>query len=283
MVAITTMVMQTVFASYYNRRNASYKAITPLYNLLQLSTLTVLWGVMFITDLSFNPSVLLYSLVFGIGFTGANFGLVNAIRTGPISLTSLFMQFSLIGTTIWGFFAWDDPITLLVIIGLVLVAISLALCLYKGKEENERKISKTWLFYVLIAFSGNMTCTVAQKQQQMDFNGAHRGQMMFTAIALSLIIFIVVYLRSDRSDTRVLLKKAGFWPVMSGACNMIANFCVMLLATSPLNPSLIYPSLAVVCLSINMLFSLLAFKEKLKWWQWVGIGVGAVATVLLSI
>ena len=39
------------------------------------------------------------------------------------------------------------------------------------------------------------------------------------------------------------------------------------------------PSSSEIILSM----ALLAFKEKLKWWQWVGFGVGAVATVLLSI
>ena len=282
-IAIITISMQTIFASYYNRQNAGCKDITRLYNLLQLGTLTVAWGCMFLSDLSFNAAVIPYSLIFGACFTASSFGLVNALRTGPVSLSSLFMQFSLIGTTIWGFFAWNDPITLLVIIGLVLVCISLALCLYTGKEKSGQKITKQWLFYILIAFSGNMGCTVTQKQQQLDFNGQHGNQLMFMAISLSMIMFVILYLRSDRSDTRVILKRGWFWPVLSGTCNMITNVCVMLLATSSLSPSLIYPSLAVVCLTITMLFSLFAFKEKLRWWQWVGILIGAVATALLSI
>ena len=31
------------------------------------------------------------------------------------------------------------------------------------------------------------------------------------------------------------------------------------------------------------LFSFVVFKEKLKWWQWVGIAIGVVAVVMLSI
>ena len=282
-IAIVAISMQTILASYYNRQNAACKDITRLYNLLQLGTLTLAWGGMFLLDLSFNAAVIPYSLIFGACFAACSFGLINALRTGPVSLSSLFMQFSLIGTTIWGFFAWDDPVTVLVIIGLVLVCISLFLCLYTGKEAGEQKITKKWLLYILISFAGNMGCTVSQKQQQMDFNGEYGGQLMFMAISLSMILFVVLYLRSDRSDTRVILKRGWFWPVLSAACNMITNVCVMLLATSSLNPSLIYPSLAVVCLAISMLFSFFAFKERLKWWQWVGIAVGAVATALLSI
>ena len=36
-------------------------------------------------------------------------------------------------------------------------------------------------------------------------------------------------------------------------------------------------------LSVTTVFSVLIFKEKMKWWRWCGVAVGAVAVVLLSI
>ena len=53
--------------------------------------------------------------------------------------------------------------------------------------------------------------------------------------------------------------------------------------TSTLSPSLIYPTLAIASIAITTLFSTLVFKEKIYWWQWVGVFVGTVAVVLLSI
>jgi drug/metabolite transporter (DMT)-like permease len=58
---------------------------------------------------------------------------------------------------------------------------------------------------------------------------------------------------------------------------------VVLLASTPLSPNVIYPTVAVGCLVINSIASAFVFKEKLAWWQWVGILVGAVAVTLLSI
>jgi uncharacterized membrane protein len=58
---------------------------------------------------------------------------------------------------------------------------------------------------------------------------------------------------------------------------------VMLLATSILSPSLVYPAISVGGLVLVAIFSLFVFKEKLKWWQWVGIVLGTIATALLSI
>ena len=63
----------------------------------------------------------------------------------------------------------------------------------------------------------------------------------------------------------------------------LRNLFVIFLATSPISPSVIYPVIAVGGLSVSSIFSLVVFKEKLYWWQWLGILVGAVAVVLLSI
>jgi multidrug transporter EmrE-like cation transporter len=41
--------------------------------------------------------------------------------------------------------------------------------------------------------------------------------------------------------------------------------------------------IAVGGLAVTSIFSLVAFKEKLHWWQWVGVAVGAVAVALLSL
>ena len=56
------------------------------------------------------------------------------------------------------------------------------------------------------------------------------------------------------------------FPVAAGVTNVLLNLAVIILATSELSPSLIYPVLAVGGLAVTMLFSIFAFKEKLKWW-----------------
>jgi drug/metabolite transporter (DMT)-like permease len=34
---------------------------------------------------------------------------------------------------------------------------------------------------------------------------------------------------------------------------------------------------------VNSFFSAFVFKEKMRWWQWVGVAVGAAAVAILSI
>ena len=57
----------------------------------------------------------------------------------------------------------------------------------------------------------------------------------------------------------------------------------MLMALTDLSPSLIYPVIGVGGLAVVTIVSLFIFREKMRWWQWVGVAVGAVAVALLSI
>ncbi|MBQ7381068.1 MAG: hypothetical protein IJW69_03190, partial [Clostridia bacterium] len=71
--------------------------------------------------------------------------------------------------------------------------------------------------------------------------------------------------------------------IMASVINGFYNLLVMTLATMPISPSIVYPAIAVGALAITSIFSFLVLKEKMKWWQWLGIAIGAVAVGLLSI
>ena len=124
------------------------------------------WGILYIIDFSFDANVLWYSILFAICYTACNLGIINALKYGPAMLTSLFISLSLILTTLWGFVFWDAKVTLPVIIGLLLVACAIVLCLYtKGKDD--KSVSWKWLLYVALAFLGNAGCSIVQRTLQV--------------------------------------------------------------------------------------------------------------------
>jgi drug/metabolite transporter (DMT)-like permease len=179
---------------------------------------------------------------------------------------------------------WNADFTPRVGIGLVLVAIALFLCIYKGKEvdADKKKVTFRWIIFCLISFLGNAGCTITQKTQQLKFNGKYGNMLMMFATAMSVIVTLIIYLKSDRSDSKVIFKNNFYLPILSGASNVILNLFVMLLAVSSLSPTLVYPTIAVGGLILTALISLIVFKEKLRWWQWLGVVVGIVATAILS-
>ena len=81
----------------------------------------------------------------------------------------------------------------------------------------------------------------------------------------------------------MLIRRTGWIPVVAGICNVMLNLFIMLLATTILSPSLIYPVIGVGALMVVALISLFYFKERMTKTQWLGIAFGSIAVVLLSV
>ena len=275
----------SIFGSFFNRKNEGKRDPAQLYNVLLIVAALIGWWIIYAFDFSFNPMSLVYSLIFAVGYAVADIGIIFALATGPVSLTALILQLSLIGATVWGFIFWNEVPTWLTWIGLVLVVIAIALCLFapSKKGSNKNPITLKWIIFAAMAFFGNVACTVAQKTHQIDFGGAHGSMMMAFAMIIALVIFVAVYLFSDKRDTHVIAKTSWFFPAASGAGNVLLNLFIIMLAATELPPSLIYPVLSVGGIMITSMFSAFFLKEKLYPWQWCGIGVGAVAIVALSV
>lgn len=274
-----------VCGGFYNRKNDDKKSPIALYNLLFVSTTFVCWAILYATKFSFDVGVLLYAIPMGICYALATSSNINALKYGPVSLSTLFFQLSLIGVTIWGFFFWDTKATVFSVLGLCLTVAALVLCLYEKKQDGEekKKLSAKWLMYALLSCVANAASSILQKTQQQKYNGEYGYMLMFFAMAIGLISFALTYAKSDKSDSKRMIQTTGWLPVVYGFTNVVLNLFVMLLATSSVSPSLIYPVIAVGGIAVNSVASLLVFKERLQWQQWVGIAVGALAVVFLSV
>ena len=272
----------SVFGKIFNMQNDGRRNTSTFYNFLLMISVFLGWGILYATDISFDAGVLVYFALFAICYLTCNIGIINALKYGPTAITSLLISLSLIVTTIWGFIFWDADISLTVIIGLVLVVASIVLCLY-SKEKDKKGFSLKWLLYVSLAFFGNAGCSIVQRTQQVKYNGQHGNMLMLFATGACAIAYVFLYLKSDKRDAKVMLKKSWWVPVCAGICNVALNVFVMLMAVTELSPALIYPVIGVGGLAVVTVFSLFVFKEKMRWWQWLGVAVGSIAVILLSV
>lgn len=275
----------SIFVTFYNRKNASRKGASALYNYIYLITVFIGWGLLFLREPYIEWKVLPYSILFGVFFTVCQIGFISAMKTGSVTITSLINQLSLIATTVWGFFFWGEKITLCVGIGLLLVVIALYLCICTGTERNSEgnRCFGKWLIFSAMVFIGNAGCSIVQRTEQMHFNGQYGEMLMFFASGIACVFYTSVFLKSDKTDFRTIIRSSVGFPILGGVCNVLLNLFVVMLATSALSPSLIYPVLSIGAIAATSVFSALVFKEKLLSRQWIGIAVGACAVVLLSL
>ena len=268
-------------ATFYNRKNSSYKETAKIYNLLILGAVFLCWLIKFLTNPAFDIVVLIYSLIFTAGYTTAMLSSICAYREGPMTLSSLIMQLSMISTTVWGFFFWGSEVTVPVIVGLCLVIVALTFCLYTGKEnKGEKRISARWLLYISLFFVGNSVGTITQKTQQLDFDSAYGDFFMTVATAVSFAVCLFLYLKGDKSDTKKILSTSWYIPLLCGIFNFLQNLFVIILATL-LSSNIVYPVLMIGSLAVTSIFSIFIFKERMNRWQWGGVVLGAIAIGLL--
>lgn len=272
-----------IIASLFNRKNAKRTGVSPIYNLYLMLSVSTCWLIMFMTDRTYDLSVLPYAFLFSLFYTIYSIGIINAMKLGSVMLTSLFLQLSMILVSIWGFFFWNAQFTWTIGIGLVLAVIALWLCLNNGSSKDAVKINFKWIRYVFLLVIGNAGCSVIQRTQQINFSGKYGNFLMLVATGISTLVCLVLYLRSDRQDSAVITRSSWYLPVLAGVLNALLNLSLILMATSDLSPSLIYPVLAIGSLIIITILSLLVFKEKMRWWQWLGVLSGIAATGILSI
>ncbi len=271
-----------ILATFYNQKNEAKKDVSPIYNVLLLGSVFIAWMIQFLFEREVDLAVLPYAIVMAVCYATASIAYVYALKTGPVVLSALILQMSLVGTAVWGFFFWNSKLSWLVAIGLILIVFSLWLCLKKKKAET-KKINVKWGIFIALTFLGNAGASVTQKTQQMAFDGKYGSFLMVIAMCLSFLFSLVLYLRSDKTDSLAILKASWYYPVLAAVINYALNVCIILLATSPLSPSLVYPVIAIGSLSITTVFSKFVFKEEMHWWQWLGVGLGAIAVALLSI
>jgi drug/metabolite transporter (DMT)-like permease len=281
-VAVFLSASANVFSKLFNCQTVGRKDSGAFYNFLFATSVALGWGVVYAFDFSFDVTVLWYAIGFGVCFTACIIGLINAMKYGSAALTSLFVSLSLILTTAWGFVFWNAKFTVSVGIGLALVVLSIVCCLY-SKDKERKGFSWKWLFFALLACFGNAACSILQRSQQIRFHGEHGSMLMLFATTISAVVCLCIYLKSDKTDSLKLLKKSAYVPVLAGVCNIASNFLIMLIATTSLSSSLVYPVLGVGSLGVVILFSLMAFKEKIRKIQWLGLALGAAAIALLSV
>ena len=124
-----------IIGKRYNQKNAKRVGASSIYNLLLLSAVFFCWLILFLRDRAYDEAVIPYSLAFALCYTLCHIGTINALKLGSVMLTSLFGKLSLILVSVWGFFFWNQEFTPMAGVGLLLTALSLFLCLYRGREE----------------------------------------------------------------------------------------------------------------------------------------------------
>ena len=282
--AMASSALLSVMSSLFGRQNRDVMHTSSLYSLIVTAAATLSFGVLFLWNPSFDARVLLYSLLYGIFYTVAMLGMFGAYRIGSTSLTAFVKQLSLVAVAFWGLAFWDNPLSLSVTVGLILIIVALFFCFApsKGKKE-EYTVSLKWLLFAAMLLVGNAGCSIVQKYQQIAFDGKHGNLLMLFGVFFSFLVCFVLFLFGKRPRLTEVKKISFLCPVFGGIGSALLNLFILLLMQSTLSESVIFPGIAVGGLGLTVLFSFAVYRERQRPIQWLGLAVGTVALVFLNL
>lgn len=231
-------------------------------------------------DLAFTTDFLLYSVLFAVFYSAAIVGLFLAIKTGPLSLSSLILSFSLMIPTLFGILVLDEEVKPTLTVGIAILLFALTLINFK-KKSDDKKTSLKWWIFILLSFIGNGACTVVQVSQRNRFSGEFKNEFMIVALLIVFITLSTIALIGERRTLLTSLK--GYkWFAVCGLANGITNLFIIILS-GRMNVSLLLPFVSGGELVMTYVVSRFLYKEKLSAIQSAGFLLGVIAVIVLNI
>jgi len=128
---------------------------------------------------------LLIGFAFGLIAMAQGLAHAAALHAGPVSYTTVIVSLSSIIPALSGALFWQEEISILQILGMLLLAICLVFSV--NKDDGSAKASIRWLLLCVLAFLGNGGVGVMQKiHQSSDFKAELNGFLVKSEIVCKL-------------------------------------------------------------------------------------------------
>ncbi len=270
--------------TYYSKNISSsvtgYHLFNAISSLVCGVTLLILSG----GNFSASPFTIIMAIIFGIITALQQVTNSAALSVGPWSYTSVIISMSTVITALSGMMFFDEKIRITQIFGIALMVVCLILSV--KKEENEQK-KKSVRWFVLSIISC-ICCGGVGIMQKVHQSSDYKNELtMFLIIAfVCSFIFSTVNLITAKKDT-LFDKKPSIWIIclifaLAGV-GIALNNMINLYLSGVVESAIFFPVVNGGGLILVTASSLVFFKEKLSARQWIGLGTGIVATLLLCI
>lgn len=227
---------------------------------------------------------------------GSQISLMKAVELGSVSISSLFYSCGFILPTLFGSIYYQEPLHTLHIIGIILIVCSFV-C--SAKREKDKPFKFSWLIAALggMFFSGMVG--IMQKLFTNDYTQYQLNNFLCVAFLLIILMSVLAVFisrlsnkqnqkqQSTASQTKgkkenVLLIKQRIFTIALGCVMGLVNKANIYL--SGILPSVIvFPVINGGGILATTICSRFIFKEKLSWAQKIGLLLGILGIISITI
>jgi drug/metabolite transporter (DMT)-like permease len=203
---------------------------------------------------------------------------ITAMKFGAMSVTTICVMYGMIIPSLAGPLFWHEPFGVLQATGILLMVASL--WLLNGKQSFTA--SKLWVILAAIAFVLSGLAGVMEKVHQSTPGKAEKAGFVFIAclcmLAFSLIASLFARKKGGQLQPKYLLLLGAFSGVVIGFYSI-----VNLTLAGTLDSMIYYPVANGGAMLLTVVVSCLVFREKFDVRKILGVGIGLVGILALSI
>lgn len=278
--------MNSVSIRVYQTRLQKSNADLRLYQACYMAISALLYFALNGLKLGLDPVGLLLALCYGLDLAMTGVLTSTCFQCGPMSVTSVITNACVALPIAVGCIFYDERMSGLQVLGLVLLAATFGLSAVGGGKEN-RAISPKWYFLVVLAFLANgmgaVLLNIYGRVAQAGERNSYLAVGYFTAAVLYFFVHLWEARRSGAVEVRRFLRPLlGILLLTASTGGFIGNGLLMALNTS-MPASVLYPMVNGGIGVIVAVISCTVFREKLTLPKLAAILTGLGAIVLLNL
>ncbi len=213
----------------------------------------------------------------------AQYTSLMAISTGPMSYSVLFTYLGMIIPTVYGMICFHTPPTVIQIIGVVLMLITFYLC---ADLKKDSAITKKWFFFAFSSFVLFGLVGVCQVvHQSSPYADEMTGLLFWTFVFMSVFLLILYFIMPNKDNAEngyKIISKPSLIVLLIGVVVAAVNI-INLYLSGHMESIIFFPIVNGGVIILSGLAAITIFKEKLDTKKLLGLIIGLISTILLSI
>ena len=284
LILVISIISASLNSVYLHKSKLDNKKSVFKFNLM----CSLVWClVLFIANgfrLHITKNAFLFGAIYGIAQVGFILFKTQAMNNGPVSTTTLVGNSSLVVSVVVCFILWNEPITFVDIIGLILLFVGIVLCTYK---KSGQKYGKYWKFYVIAFLILSASVGIIFKAYSKTGNTDNVGDMLLISSLVMLIAYLLIYvLIGGFKGNNILDKKEELifirYAFISGLLSCLYNRLNIYLC-GVLDGVIFFPIFNGGVILLSTLLAIRMLKEKLLLRQILGVLSGISGICLIGI
>jgi len=257
--------------------------------------ITIAFGMFWLTtgEAAVHTATVVIGIGYGIVFFLTMLFYSYAMSTGPLSYAAFYFSASLLLPVIASVVLWNDPLTIMKSVGIILFIVSFYFINVFGNKGQSSSGTK-WLVYCFLAFVFNGSLPIVMKWQQLELDGQELIPFMTVGFGSAFLYSVIGWLivgrlqRRTQSIRSAVSTSAGRRPrllflyiVSIAAATGIGN-AIMTYLSGRMSGLLLFPLVNGSMIVLLTMLSAWLYKEKLSRGGIIGIAIGLIAIILVN-